>query len=85
MTHFRFRYKRVGYMRWRCRTASRRAILIVLPLTAAARFKPSTAAWRRTVPVFVPIQVPSPVLVVGDFVVGEEADPQLVGHPDIRY
>ena len=31
MTHFRFRYKRMGYMRWRCRRASRQAKLHVLP------------------------------------------------------
>lgn len=85
MTHFRFRYKRIGYMRWRCRSAQRRAILLVLPLTAAARYASTTAAWRRTVPVFVPIVPVVAVLRVGEFVVGEEGDPQLLGHPDIRY
>jgi hypothetical protein len=85
MTHFRFRYKRIGYMRWRCRTANRRAMLLVLPLASAAQFAPSTAAWRRTVPVFVPVPSPQVILKIGDFVIGAEGDPQLSGHPGIRY
>lgn len=72
-------------MRWRCRTASRRAVLLVLPLASAAHFAPSTAAWRRTVPFYVPMPTPQAVLKVGDFVVSEEGDPKLSGHPDIRY
>lgn len=85
MTHFRFRYKRIGYMRWRCRTASRRAMVLVLPMGAATQFAPSTAAWRRTIPVFVPMPKPQAILKIGDFVVSEEGDPQLSGHPDILY
>jgi hypothetical protein len=85
MTHFRFRYKRVGYMRWRCRAASRRVTLLALPLAAAAQFAPSTACWRRTIPTFVPMPSLQNVLKIGDFVVGEEGDPQLTGHPDILY
>ena len=85
MTHFRFRYKRVGYMRWRCRSAQRRTALLVLPLAAAARHAPSTAAWRRTMPAFVPVPTPQSILKIGDFVVGPDDDPQLFGHPGIRY
>jgi hypothetical protein len=85
MIHFRFRYKRVGYMRWRCRSTQRRAVLLVLPLTVAAQHAPSMAAWRRTVPVFVPVVPVVATLRVGEFVVSEEGDPQLQGHPDIRY
>lgn len=72
-------------MRWRCRTTLRRTTLLVLPLTAAARYAPSMAAWRRTVPVFVPVTPVATMLRVGEFVVSEEGDPQLLGHPDIRY
>jgi len=85
MTHFRFRYKRVGFMRWRCRSTSRRTVLLVLPLAAAAQFAPSMAAWRRTIPTFAPIPNPQVVLKIGDFIVSEEGDPQLTGHPDILY
>jgi hypothetical protein len=85
MTHFRFRYKRVGYARWRCRSAKRRATLLVLPLAAAASFSPTTAAWRRTAPAMVHSVNTSRTLVVGNFVIGEESDPQLTGHPDILY
>jgi hypothetical protein len=85
MTHFRFRYKRVGYMRWRCRTARVRAMVLVLPTAAGGCHAPSAAAWRRTQPVVV---APTPighVLQVGGYVVGEEGDSRLSGHPDIRY
>ena len=85
MTHFRFRYKRVGYMRWRCRSAQRRTSLLILPLGGAVHYAPSTAAWRRAVPLLVPMPNPHAILKVGDFIVGPEEDPQLFGHPDIRY
>jgi hypothetical protein len=85
MTHFRFRYKLVGYMRWRCRAASRRVTLLMIQQVSAAQFAPSTAAWRRTMPTFAPVPKLQQILKIGDFVVGEEGDPQLVGHPDIRY
>jgi hypothetical protein len=85
MTHFRFRYKRIGYMRWRCRSASRRVALLALPLAAAGQFAPAMASWRRTIPAFASTSAPQAVLKIGDFVVGEEGDPQLSGHPDIRY
>lgn len=85
MTHFRFRYKRIGYLRWRCRSAKYRTMLLLLPLSMAPKHAPSTAAWRRTIPVFVPIAVNPVSFQIGDFIVGEQSDPQLVGHPDIRY
>ena len=86
MTHFRFRYKRVGFMRWRCRSARRQAVVLLLPLACAAPQVLSAAAWRRTLPVAVVPPVPAAKLLrVGEFVVGEEGDPQLLGHPDIRY
>ncbi|MBH8570326.1 hypothetical protein KB206_15650 [Microvirga sp. STS02] len=85
MTHFRFRYKRVGYMRWRRRTLRARAESRHWPLSADARYAPSMAAWRRTQP---PVALLAPIglmLQVGSYLVGEEGDPQLTGHPDIRY
>ena len=86
MTHFRFRYKRVGYMRWRCRTAQRRTTPLVPSLIVAAQYDASiTAAWRRTMPVFAPVFPTAMELRVGDFIVSEAGDPQLLGHPDIRY
>ncbi|GAB3574312.1 hypothetical protein GCM10027345_08040 [Hymenobacter daeguensis] len=51
----------------------------------AAQYAPATASWRRTIPKFVPMPIPHSVLRIGDFVVGEEGDPQLSGHPNIRY
>ncbi|MDB5235603.1 MAG: hypothetical protein JWR44_2596 [Hymenobacter sp.] len=85
MTHFRFRYKKVGYMRWRCRTAQRRAFMMVLALVAALHNAPHTATWQRAAPAFVPAASAVAVLQVGQFVVSAEGDPQLTGHPDIRY
>ena len=86
MTHFRFRYKRVGFTRWRCRTARRRTTLLLLPLSPVLSHLPSQAAWRRTAPAQVPLPTLSPaVLRIGTYVVGEQGDPQLSGHPDIRY
>jgi len=85
MTHFRFRYKRVGYMRWRCRAASRRTTLLLLPLTTAAGHLPNRAVWRRTIPFRLPLPTQPAVLHVGAYVVSQQGDPQLSGHPDIRY
>jgi hypothetical protein len=84
MTHFRFRYTYSGYLRWRFR-AGRRAALMTQPAAPPMARKPSTAAWRHFWPV---PEVPKPApaaLRVGDYVVGEDGDPQLQGHPDIRY
>ena len=86
MTHFRFRYKQVGYMRWRCRTSSRRAVLLFLPLAPVRQRHPlSVALWRRTMSAVPKLAPATKVLQFGDFVIGEEGDPQLMGHPDIRY
>lgn len=85
MTHFRFRHKQVACQRWRHRTAHRRAFRLVLPLVGNARQAPATAAWRRTAPAFVPMPSVAVVLHIGKFVVSEAGDPQLHGHPDIRY
>jgi len=85
MTHFRFRYYRVGYMRWRFRAASCRALVLLFPVAGGGRFAPSMAVWRRALPVALPPVAVSPTLQVGDFVVSAEGDPQLSGHPDIRY
>ncbi|MGY3088570.1 hypothetical protein ACVWYF_001603 [Hymenobacter sp. UYAg731] len=70
-------------MRWRCRTA--RVRTAVLPLATGARHAPSLAAWRRTQPVVMPPIPISLMLQVGRYLVGAEGDPQLSGHPDIRY
>ena len=86
MTHFRFRFKRTGYIRWRCRASRRRLVVIVVcPLGEVSRPR-SEAARRRTAPLAVAIWVPTAAtLRVGTFVVGENGDPQLHGHPNICY
>lgn len=85
MTHFRFRYKQIGYMRWRCRTARRRALLLVLPLEGVARRKSTASAWRCTILTFTLLPPATVKLKIGKFVVSEKGDPQLLGHPNIRY
>lgn len=85
MTHFRFLHKQVAYQRWRCRAARRRAFLLLLPLVRRAWQGSATAMWRRTAPVLVPMPSVTVVLHIGKFVVSEAGDPQLYGHPDIRY
>ena len=85
MTHFRFRYKRVGYMRWRSRSASRQARLLVLPTGTGPVMMPTTAAWRRMMAEAVVLSPMLTTLRIGQFVVSNEWDPQLTGHPDIRY
>ena len=83
MTHFRFRYKRVGYIRWRHRTAGRRRVT-VLPAAPVQRAS-HAAMQRRTMTVLVRLSPVAKVLKYGDYFIGEEGDPQLLGHPDIRY
>lgn len=85
MTHFRFRYKRMGYMRWRCRTTSRQAKLLVLPRDMQESFAPSATAWRHMMAKAVVLNPSLTTLRIGQFLVSEEWDPQLAGHPDIRY
>ncbi|MFD2719369.1 hypothetical protein ACFST9_11635 [Hymenobacter monticola] len=84
MTHFRFRYKCMSYRRWRCR-ASRRRTQQVMASLALTDFAPSAPAWRRRLPApALPVATPM-ALRVGNYVVSEEGDLQLYGHPDIRY
>ena len=91
ITHFRFRYKRVGFTRWCCRAARRCTTLLLLPLSSALSDLPSQAAWRRTAPAQLPLPtLPLPtlsqaVLRVGAYVVGQQGDLKLSVHPDIRY
>lgn len=94
MTHFRFRFKQVGYQRWRWRAAHRRADWRALPVAAGAGYLShtllQTAGRRRPTPGLLAVALPAlapatAVLRVGDFEVGEAGDPQLLGHPDIRY
>ena len=85
MTHFRFRYHRVGSIRRRFRAISCRALVLLFPLAEGRIFAPGMAVWRRALPVALPPVAASPTLQVGDFVVSAEGDPQLSGHPDIRY
>lgn len=85
MTHFRFRHKQIAYQRWRCRVARRRTFLPLLPLVSNLRQAPATATWRRTAPALVPMPSVTVVLHIGKFVISEAGDPQLHGHPDIRY
>lgn len=94
MTHFRFRFKHVGYQRWRWRTAHRRADRLVLPVAVGAGYFSHpllpTAGRRRSMPGLLAVALPAlapatAVLRVGDFEVGEAGDPRLMGHPDIRY
>ena len=85
MIHFRFRYKRLGFVRWRCRTVHRRNTVLLLPLAPAGRHQASTAAWRRMAPQQLPLPTQPLVLRVGDYEVSQQGDPKLTGHPDIRY
>ncbi|MDO7847967.1 hypothetical protein Q5H92_16495 [Hymenobacter sp. M29] len=84
MTHFRFRYKCMSYRRWRCRASRRSTQRFMVPL-ATTGFAPSAAAWRRMLPAPVRLQPAAKALQIGDYVVGEEGDLLLYGHPDIRY
>ncbi|UOQ98162.1 hypothetical protein MUN81_01405 [Hymenobacter sp. 5317J-9] len=47
--------------------------------------RPSAAAWRRGWSQPEVLRPAAMALRVGGFVVGEDGDPQLQGHPDIRY
>lgn len=85
MTRSQFHYQQMSYLRWCYRTARLRSLLLGLPLPVAACAKPSAATWRYSTPVFEPLASVTVVLRVGAFVIGEAGDPQLSGHPDIRY
>jgi hypothetical protein len=45
----------------------------------------NAAAWRGAFPAIIQLKPVTSVLRIGDFVVGEDGDPQLLGHPDILY
>ena len=83
MTHFQFRHKRASYIRWWRRAPHRRAAAVVFPF-AAAWYLPSTTMWRRTETVSLTVES-THTLRVGEFIIGEEGDPHLLGHPGIRY
>ena len=85
MNNFRMRYKRIGYIRWRCRTASRRAIRPTSPVPVGVLRAPVSAFWRQVMTDIEPLAPVAVVLRVGEFVIGEEGDSQLSGHPDIIY
>ena len=70
-------------MCWRHRAARRRAVRLFLPLRSVSDRSPSQATWRPPPRVLLP--APPRVLRVGDYVVGEQGDPRLSGHQDIRY
>jgi hypothetical protein len=84
MTHFRFRYKCMSYRRWRYRASRRRTQQLMVPLVLTD-FAPSAPAWRRRLPAPVLLVATPKALRVGDYLVSEEGDLQLYGHPDIRY
>lgn len=86
MTHFRFYYRCVGFLRRRCRGARRPTVLPIIPVALARAKRPSAAAWRRTLALAAAVPAPSAATYrVGAFVVGEDGDPKLHGHPDICY
>ena len=85
MTHFRFRYRPVGFICWRRRAARRRIVRLFLPLGSVSGRSPSQATWRPPPPPQVLLPAPPRVLSVGNYVVSEQGDPRLSGHPDIRY
>jgi hypothetical protein len=84
MTRFRFRYKCMSFRRWRYRASRRRTRQQLTPLVLAD-FAPGTPAWRRRLPTPVLLAPTPKALRVGDYLVGEEGDLQLYGHPNIRY
>ena len=92
MTRFRFCYNQTSYLRYRCRTARHRVFRVELPkvgtallLFVGAPLSPATASWRCAVLTTRPCTPPPATLRIGDYLIGAEGDPQLHGHPDIRY
>lgn len=85
MTHFRFRYHQYGFMRWRCRRPRLRALRLVSRLNElATQLTLGTTGAHR---ILGGANRPSraAILQIGKFIVSQEGDPQLHGHPDIRY
>ena len=85
MVPFRFRHHQNSYIRWRCRVAHRRSVRLVLPLAVMSQKLLIIHSARRIKSAVVKVQPVAVVLQIGKFVVGQEGDPQLHGHPDIRY
>ena len=85
MVPFRFRHNQNSYIRWRCRVARRRSARLVLPLEAMSQKLLIIHSGRRIKSAVLEVQPLAVVLQIGKFVVGQEGDPQLHGHPDIRY
>lgn len=81
MNSSRIHYKQMGCLRWRAVLARRRSCpLLWLRIPA-----PNQLGGRYPAVMFVYPGPAGPVLRVGDYVVSEEGDPRLWGHPDIRY
>ena len=81
MNSSRFHYKQMAYLRWRVTLTQRRVcpqIWLQMPV-------PNQLAGRYPAVMFGYVGPAGPVLQVGDYVVSEEGDPRLWGHPDIRY
>lgn len=87
MTHFRFRFKQVGYRRWRWRAAHRRTDRLVRLFAVEAGHAARPGRRRSALGLLggAWLAPAAAVLRVGGFEVGEAGDPQLLGHPDIRY
>ncbi|GAC1370441.1 MAG: hypothetical protein NVSMB30_09160 [Hymenobacter sp.] len=85
MAHYRIRHRRLSNLRWRLHMALRRAALLLISI-AATRPGSVAALEHPAMPLAKPLLTPvGNVLHVGDYVVSEEGDPQLLGHPNIRY
>lgn len=84
MVPFRFRHNQNSYIRWRCRVVRWRSVRLVLPLEAVKQKRLVIHSGRRIKSAVIKVQLVSMVLQIGKFVVGQEGDSQLHGHPDIR-
>ena len=85
MIQIRFSRQQISFIRWRCRTARRRALLLSPPLAVLPSPVSDAAPWRHALPLPVSMPLVATVLHIGKFIVSEMGDPQLQGHPDIRY
>lgn len=87
MTYLRIHREFTGRWRWRQRAVIRRRSLLV---HLSSRYACSPTAHAKEVPAsdLLSSELTHSVLTtlrIGDFVVGHEGDPQLLGHPGIRY
>lgn len=69
----------------RCRLARRQALVLMLFVALTARPGALSAGGQGPRPALAPAVPVATVLRVGDYVVCEDGDPQLMGHPGIRY